>query len=79
MSIKIHKEPATVSRFELENCCFCRRPTPFWTEGGQVACCERCAARGYPEDLPTKEEWIRRERIADHSYSARPVPPPDLP
>lgn len=54
----------------FENCCFCRRPTRYWTElasrkpGGQVACCPDCAGRAEPSDVPSKKTWWRREKIA---------------
>lgn len=53
-----------------------------WTDittrepGEQVACCIECARRGYEEDVPTKEQWCRRERIADRSFMGRPLDPP---
>jgi len=67
-----------------ERCCFCRAHTNFWTlypdpckvTGESVACCEACAARAHREDLPTKEQWIRNERICDRRPHAASVPPP---
>jgi predicted amidophosphoribosyltransferase len=54
-----------------ERCCFCRTPTDWWTSldrkiGEQVACCQHCAARAEPEEVPSKKDWCRRERIAHH-------------
>ena len=55
---------------DMERCCFCRAPTPHWTAieerapGDQVACCEGCASRGFPTDVPSKRVWMRRESIA---------------
>jgi len=75
--IKVHKEPDDEPPFE--RCCFCRKPTPFWTQlenrtpGQQVACCEACASRAHVQDVPTKAVWCRRERIAE---SPRVVDPP---
>lgn len=82
--IFVEQEPKETSIWGHERCCFCRKQTPMWTlfpdgakvTGDSVACCEACARRAYREDLPTKEEWMRRERIADHRYCASPVPPP---
>lgn len=54
----------------VERCCFCRSRTNFWTElpdrtsGQQVAICQHCASRAKPDDIPSKKEWARRERIA---------------
>lgn len=50
-----------------KRCCFCRAPTSFWVVNMDVACCAECASRAHPTDVPTKREWINRERIADHS------------
>jgi len=84
----VEREPRDVAVWgQQERCCFCRAATTFWTlhpdpckvTGKSVACCEACAERGHREDLPTKEQWMRRERIADHSYAAqhqKPIPPP---
>lgn len=57
-------------RWENERCCFCREPTPFWTQlgrrpGDEVACCEKCAKRAYPPDVPSKRVWVRREMIVN--------------
>lgn len=55
----------------LERCCFCREATNTWTDlpgrtgGGQVACCPVCASRADEKDVPTKQEWCRREKIAE--------------
>lgn len=68
MPIPIHREDPEDP--PVERCCFCRNVTPFWTSlsdrkgGQQVACCEHCAGRGDPVDVPTKDQWCRRERIA---------------
>lgn len=54
----------------LEQCCFCRAFTHYWSAtdsrkpGEQVALCEKCAARADVVDLPTKKVWMRHERIA---------------
>lgn len=82
MSIFVEREKDCI--WAHERCCFCRTPTPFWTllpdgakvTGESVACCEKCAGRAHREDLPTKEQWFRRERISDHRHCARPVSPP---
>jgi hypothetical protein len=57
-----------------ERCCFCREPTRRWTNlperkpGEQVACCESCAKEAKTEDVPAKEVWCRRERIASPTF-----------
>jgi len=58
------RNAAAVAFFELEKCCFCRNRTSFWFKEKGVACCERCARFAKPEDVPSKKEWCRRERIA---------------
>lgn len=53
-----------------ERCCFCRDRTRHWTSltgrkpGQQVAICLHCAGRASSEDVPTKDVWFRREKIA---------------
>ncbi len=55
--------------FPLERCCFCRNPTKYWTldpsktPGEQLACCEKCSKIANYNDLPTKQQWCRREDI----------------
>ena len=57
----------------FERCCFCRRPTPFWFQPKDVACCRECGGRAEPSDVPSKKEWMRRERLASPS-STEPSP-----
>lgn len=70
MPVPIHKEPD--GEPPMERCCFCRSVTPYWTSlsdrklGQQVAICQHCASRADPVDVPSKEMWSRRERIARH-------------
>lgn len=71
MSLPIVEEKdVQLRKQEQECCCFCREKTRWWTDmperkpGEQVACCPKCAKVATPEDLPTKEAWCRRERIA---------------
>lgn len=58
-----------------ERCVFCRERTDFWTKlnrpdlngyATEVACCQDCARNAQPEEVPTKMQWLARERIADH-------------
>jgi hypothetical protein len=56
--IPVHSETNEGSPREL--CCFCWKPTKFWTgrDGGiSVACCQDCAKVHKREDLPTKRQW----------------------
>ena len=62
--VEVEREPEQLSRFELENCCFCRQKTPYWYTRKDVACCECCARFANASDVPSKKVWMRRERIA---------------
>ncbi|KKN98508.1 hypothetical protein LCGC14_0146190 [marine sediment metagenome] len=64
MAIKVAIHPMT-SEQPLENCCFCRKPTPYWFDPKDVACCPPCAAVCNSSDVPSKEVWFRREWIAN--------------
>lgn len=67
--IEVHQEPGSFSC--LENCCFCRKPTSYWTgkeaSASSVACCFDCARFARPQDIPAKADWCRREGIAMHA------------
>ena len=52
-----------------ERCCICRNDTQYWTKT-HVALCENCAKSAVPDDLPSQEEWIRREEIAESSVDS---------
>jgi len=65
--VRRESKAVTAKWQELEKCCFCRKPTPYWTHledrtpGEQVACCETCAAVKLPAQVPTKKEWCAKE------------------
>lgn len=63
MSIPVKREPDNCG-LPMENCCMCRTPTPYWYGSGplNVALCESCANKHSEEDLPTKAEWLAKER-----------------
>ena len=61
--IRVEREPEGFGP-PYEKCCFCRKPTPTWYRPKDVAVCPSCARRADHEDVPSKEEWCRRERIA---------------
>lgn len=67
--IPTQREPGEWRRWESERCCFCRKPTPFWTAledrtpGQQVACCETCSGLHEPSEVPSKAEWCDSERV----------------
>lgn len=63
MSIPVELEPEDdLAWMGLERCCFCRERTRYWNTERDVACCVRCAATHTIEQLPTKAEWIAKER-----------------
>ncbi len=61
--VNVEKEPNDFSLPE-EQCVFCRGVTAYWYRKADIACCQGCAAHANDEDFPTKEQWVRRERIA---------------
>lgn len=77
MSVTVTLEPDEGPA--IERCCFCRDKTKHWYFPGgvenapprnanEVACCEKCARVATIKDMPSKDEWMRRERIV---YSSR--------
>lgn len=67
MGVSVHLEPSEMRGFSAEHCCFCRAPTRFWvrnSDSDTIAVCPACAERSNTCDLPSKTEWMRRERIA---------------
>ena len=65
MTVKIEKEPQDFSNgLPLELCCVCRHPTSWWYGSGpkNVALCPECAEAINEEELPTKAEWLAKER-----------------
>lgn len=51
-----------------ERCCFCRKPTPYWTTltsrpaNENVACCKKCAEVYRIKDVPSKRYWCEKEQ-----------------
>jgi hypothetical protein len=56
-----------------ENCCMCRKPTPWWwgTGSRNVALCHDCAKTTKACELPTKEEWCAKERKLNPTLARR--------
>ena len=48
-----------------ERCCICRSMTRYWYTKKDVACCPICAKTAKPKDIPSKDDWMRRERDYD--------------
>lgn len=67
--IEVEHEKGVEDLRAIEHCCFCRKPTRLWYLPKDVACCEKCAVRAEPEDVPTKKIWFRREHIAMGNYA----------
>ena len=42
----------------FERCFRCDKPTKYWYAPNDVPCCQECAEKVSPEDIPTKQEWI---------------------
>ena len=59
--IVVVQELEELSKLGLENCCLCEKPTAFWYEPKDVACCPTCAETATHESLPSKKEWCDRE------------------
>lgn len=47
-----------------ERCCICRVDTEYWTKTN-TALCDKCARVATLKDIPTHEQWVRREQIAE--------------
>lgn len=62
--IEVSLEPEPGLLGTTEHCCFCRKPSRYWFVPKDVACCQDCAKQADVEDVPTKDVWFRRERIA---------------
>lgn len=64
--VRVHREEGVPREVcgTRENCCVCRTPTLFWYGTGpdNVALCEPCAAVTEASQLPSKAEWIAKER-----------------
>lgn len=44
-----------------ERCCMCRAFTNYWYTPKDVALCQDCAKKTKRAELPTKEEWVKKE------------------
>lgn len=63
--IKVDLEPGDLDQMASERCCFCRSGTRYWYTPKDVACCPECAVQADHVDVPSKDTWFRRERIAE--------------
>ena len=70
MAIPVHHEPAGVLFASvMEHCCMCRTPTRFWHQPVDVALCPSCADTTAMEQLPTKAEWLAKERALTQRFT----------
>lgn len=56
--IEVSLEPNDFRSFVAENCCLCGNPTRYWYVPKDVACCQLCAKKACPDDVPDKTTWI---------------------
>lgn len=70
--IVVGNEPGPDEDAHFESCCFCRKPTTWWSvrrgkKIGQddVACCRKCASQHRLSELPTKQEWLASQQVKD--------------
>lgn len=68
--ILIKKDPDCETEHCYEACCFCSKPTSWWTlragkEVGadDVACCKKCAYTHRLSELPSKKEWFAAQQV----------------
>lgn len=62
LRIAVVHEGKEWKRDPQEHCCFCGQPTPYWVKEKDVACCQGCAATHVFDEVPTKAEWIAKQR-----------------
>lgn len=80
MPIPVEHENDVEAQGIYENCCFCWKGTPYWTEiagripGDQVACCQDCAKEYMIKDVPSKKYWCetfdRMRKVGEKHYAA---------
>jgi hypothetical protein len=63
--IEVVLEDPELAYWGLENCCICEQPTPYWYIPNDVACCQGCAKDADPAKMPTKKEWVAKERAKE--------------
>lgn len=61
--IKVTHEPAEFKGVLRENCFRCGDPTPFWYTPKDVPCCGICAEALYPDDVPSKADYLKANRL----------------
>ena len=69
MAIPLVQPPKGWTTWDTELCCFCDAPTLMWTGtgGDAVACCSYCSRIHEPAELPSKKEWMARNRLTPRS------------
>jgi len=61
MVVTVKREPENMGGPPYEHCCKCGKPTPYWYEKNDVALCQDCAKTVDVKNIPTKEDWFKRD------------------
>ena len=68
--IIIKQNPDCLTEHCYEPCCFCRKPTSWWTlrdgkevGANDVACCKKCSYTRRLSELPSKKEWFASQQV----------------
>lgn len=57
MAIRVEIEKLKSAPREWEACCFCSKPTPYWSLKKDVPVCPICAVRRDEAEVPAKLDW----------------------
>lgn len=60
--VTVTPEPPGLKPFGIERCCICDSKTKFWYEPNDVALCPTCAESAEAAALPSKPNWIAKQR-----------------
>lgn len=67
--IPVEHEPKDVLFHDvMERCCLCRAHTRYWYRPADVALCSFCAQTATAEQIPTKREWLDKERALTKKF-----------
>lgn len=62
LGVLVSQDPTFGPGDPLERCCLCRQPTLYWCTENDVACCTHCAPLHTLAQIPSKKEWLAKER-----------------
>lgn len=54
---------------KLERCCFCRDNSSYWSPETDVPVCLRCSKVFNVEDIPSRTDWQKKEKLIEESKS----------